>query len=510
MASKICGKLSHTLLLACIAGAFLTLAFHPFDQFYGAPISLASFLYLLSHYERVKHHFLIGFCFGIGHFTTSLYWIAYALFIEADKFAWLIPFAVLLIPSCIAFFIAILAVIIGRYLTISKIAATFLFPSVWVVIEMLRSYLIFPFPWNLLGYASNFSVELMQSASIIGVYGLSFVFALCGSALYSRSKWLISGVCLVMIILYNLGNWRIDDGLRKASIDNKAPNINLRLVQPNITDYHFGRVEKQISALKQLVHLSLQEHLDTVDFLIWPESAFPFIITHNSLWLDKLRKILPTKTILLFGADRYDDDITPPKSYNSIFSINHHSNHIGVYDKNILVPFGEYQPFRKILPFLDKITHGMQDFEPGQGFNMLQVDEGLNIKPFICYEAIFSPIIFNGIHKKSLFLLNITNDFWFGNSIGPYQHFAIARMRAIEYGTPLVRVANTGISAVIDAYGNVLQKLNLNSSGIIDINVKMFQIETHRLSGWYGTFLLLLILSGLVVGVANYVIHLYK
>jgi apolipoprotein N-acyltransferase len=494
-------------LVSLLLGAVLTLAFHPFNQFYLVPISLACFLHIVDLQSDKKQQFIIGFSFGFGHFLTSLYWISYALFVEADKFAWLMPVAVLVIPFCLALFTGLLAILISPYMKVSRVTAALIFPTLWVIIEMLRSYLIFPFPWNLLGYASNFSLPLMQMASVAGVYGLSFFLALSGSALYSKNIRLISGCYLILAISCAWGYARINDGVLKAEIDNDVRSFNFRLIQPNITEQHFGDIDKQIKALDKLSELSFQPSNFAIDFLIWPESGFPFAI--NQSFLSKFQQILASNTTLLFGADRVEQKNDVLKVYNSLVSVNH-AGDVDIYDKHTLVPFGEYQPFRNILPFLDKITYGMQDFDAGSGSDILKINRKEHIKPFICYEAIFPLRVFNEMSRKALFLLNITNDFWFGDSIGPYQHFAMARMRAIEYGMPLVRVANTGISAVIDAYGRVLQEIDLNLSGVIDISVKVLQVETVCISSFFNILMLLLILSGLLIGVANYVIHLYK
>ena len=496
-----------------VNGGLLTLAFAPFHFIFAALISFLFLIYLIEFVAQRSflQRLFFGFFYGLGHFATSLYWIAYSLSFEPEKFAWLIPFSVTLIPSLMAFFIGLFTVWISYFIKsgISRSRVCFVFASSWVLIEFCRSHAIFPFPWNLLGYTGFFSIYFVQIASVIGVYGLSFLIVL-GSVIFYSKKWLlISGVysCIALCFFYGYLKLGEFDTTRRGE-EKVTEFVKVRMVQPNFQELYFGKEEKKLGNLLKLVEMSNKDGYQDRDLIIWPESAYPFIIQENDIILKNLTKVLKSNASLVFGADRYINHFGTEKLYNSMFSLNKSKGILDIYDKKILVPFGEYVPFRQVLPFLDKVVGGNLEFSLGQTFHQLMIDKVGAIIPLICFEIIFDSLYNNALIKNALFILNITNDLWFCDSIGPYQHLAMSRMRAIEYGLPLVRVANTGISAIIDCYGRMLVVCELNTESISDYDLKIkrtFSIYTK-----YGLKFIVLDAMALIVGFNIMIIFLKR
>lgn len=458
----------NNLVLPIIIGVLLTSAFAPFNCFFSLIIALTGFLALINNANTKKKQFIIGFCFGLGHFTSSLYWIAYALLFEKEKFAWLIPLAVLGIPACLSIFTGLFSIIINCFKS-ERNNQIFAFASLWVIIEFARSHLILDFPWNLLGYASNFSLELMQIASVVGVYGLSFIIAVCSTIFYTKSLKSIAVVYSFLVCILIWGQYRITSA--EQNKDEQATSVLIRLVQPNIKESHQGDQRKQLENIDILSKLSLTERHDKMNFIVWPEAAFPFTVDLESPWLQVLSQLLPPQGYLIFGADRYAKETGKDTYYNSAIVINSKGQLIDFYDKTILVPFGEYIPFKQIFPFINKIAYGLGEFSGNLTPRSIFIKNFGEIRLLICYEAIFTAGFLNDLSDNTLFFLNITNDAWFFDSIGPYQHFAMARMRTVEYGMPLIRAANTGISGVINAYGKVISTSDLYTTKVIDINL---------------------------------------
>ncbi len=457
--------------------------------------------------------FLIGFSFGIGHFTTSLYWIANALLID-ESFIWLIPITVLGIPVIISIFMGLLAILCSYiirlllfsqyFLTLSTQVKRFhicvIFSSLWGITEIARSYLILPFPWNLLGYASNSILTLMQLASLIGVHGLSFFLAFIGSIIYSRNLKAICWAILFLTTTLLWGNTRLDSST--SNYHNSL--VSTRMVQPNITDLLSISNEKRVEALEKIFSTSATGDFSTdynkMTYLIWPESGLPFRLDATDTELPYLKT---ENAILITGVDIEEKE----KFFNSIITVDSQGKILNKYSKRILVPFGEYIPwknFLKAIPIV--VTMGEYSFYPGSDNqdniilpvgkkenNKSSDKENIYLAPYICYEAIFPLPFFSNNKPQTDLMLNITNDVWFGNSIGPHQHLAMARMRAIEYGVPMLRVANTGISAIIDSYGNQLKRLELNQLGIIDSLLPM-KIENGTFYSKYSIIILFTIL----------------
>ncbi len=509
--SKILNFLKSKFCLAIIAGALCNLAFAPIHFFPIIFISLPIFYWLCEKAKNTKEIVLFGWCYGFGYFLAGVYWIAISLLVDAQSFAWLIPFALTLIPAVLALYFTLLSYLY-KFLT-NKIPnlqnhhKIIIFAICWTLCELLRAFLFTGFPWNLIGYSFAVSDYSIQIASIFGVWGLTVFAVLLGLLpilfLQINNKRLCKitptffDKIFAITILTSLF-WVILFGVNRiANTDiNDSRNLKLRLVQGNIKqDMKWNPQEKYRNLLKH-VALSDQNNSTEVAAVIWSESSVSYAIEPNSEIIDFLKKAVPQtqnsshQGVLITGALRLKTQESGEIDavWNSVFAINN-SGIASFYDKHHLVPFGEYVPLQKYLPFVQKITDGAIGFSEGEGPKTVHT-ELFSFSPLLCYEVIFPDKIIDKKDRPDL-LVNLTNDAWFGNSSGPYQHFEMAKMRAVEYGIPLVRVANTGISAFFDPWGRVIDKINLNQEGKIDVNlVKKLEPTTYSRYSFAPLFLL--------------------
>jgi apolipoprotein N-acyltransferase len=445
-------------------GLLSSLAFAPLFFF---PILLISFSYflLLIHLAKSKKiAFFTGWWFGFGFFLAGLYWISFALLVDINSFWWLIPFAILLIPAILATYVALVA-FLAKLLSKNQYSLLVNFICLWVVAEIIRVNILTGFPWLLIGYSLCFSDYTIQLASVLGIYGLSFVglFISCTPFLLLLSNkkrdfiWVILAI-LIFITNYGFGYMRLKE------YPTTYTTTMIRVVQANIPQNLKWDYKETMNNLLKHINLSKQEH-NKIDYVIWPESAIAFPLALQDRLM--LGNILPKNSLLLSGGIRVDNANHPTSVWNTVFVINAQGEIMDFYDKTHLVPFGEYIPFKKFIP-VTKITHGTLDYSSGFGLKRIKVSNQLpSFTPLICYEAYFpEKTIASGSQPD--FIINFTNDAWYGNTSGPYQHLHMTRLRAVEQGIPIIRAANTGISAIIDSYGRILSELPLNNSGVID------------------------------------------
>jgi apolipoprotein N-acyltransferase len=449
-------------------------------------------LYLLDFPLPWKQFFLRIWALGLGFFCASLYWICQAMFVEIEVFWWAIPLCFLGIPAFMALITTSLSLwFLGwSYIAPSKIlkfvflqfgyaksksvSRLIMFASWWVFGEYFLSDFCTGFPWSLIGYTWSPVLVVAQLSSLGSVYTLSFL-TLCVAGIpylyYSksfssfRSFYVKFSAALILGILI-FGSVRL---LNKT----EYTDTTVRLVQPCIPHAVEWKILEQLLNLNKLIRLS-QSDSQNVDAVIWPEAAIGFYLEEGSALQLKLGQSVGKKSRLILGAIKRD--VEKKKNWNSIYVLNHKGEIEATYDKHHLVPFGEYVPLRhwieKILPKdkVRKVTMGILDFSEGGGPKTVTVPRLPSFSPIICYEAIFPGQVTQKKHRPK-WLLHFTNDSWFGTSVGPYQHFQIARMRAIEEGLPLVRVSNTGISGVIDPYGRILKKIDLGVVGAADVQL---------------------------------------
>jgi apolipoprotein N-acyltransferase len=454
-----------------VAGVFAAAALPPT---YAVPLLLISFpclIWLIDGAQTWRRAFWDGWWFGLGFFAAGLYWISYSLVVDF-YFVWLIPFASLCIPGALGFYIAAGAALAS--LVPQGIVRIVVFTASWVFLEWLRGILFTGFPWNGIGLVWGFSEVAIQLVAYVGVLGLGLitVFGASSVAVIARGQsttfWReFSPLFACIVTIFVVGFIRL--GLSEKVHYHR--DIHLRIVQPNIPQKLKWKKTLRDKHLATFLRLSLEPSSHPITQVIWPETAVPFIISHDTPRRLKMASVVPKNGLLLTGAIRTSARIQKPfKMWNSLYAVSEDGQIVITHDKFQLVPFGEYIPlgefFRKYLR-LKKITEGRTDFSAGPGPQTISLPNLPSFSPLICYEVIFPGSVV-GPGRRPKWLLNITNDAWFGESSGPFQHFAMARIRAVEQGLPLIRAANTGISGVIDPFGRVIKRLALNTQGIVD------------------------------------------
>jgi apolipoprotein N-acyltransferase len=472
--------------IALGAGALSALSMSPIDAWPVLFLTFPAMVWLIdgagaARWRGVPAAAWTGWWFGLGYFVLGLYWIGKAFLVDADTFAWLMPFAVLGLPAYLALFTAI-GFALARLLW-TRDASRILALAIGLTAgEWLRSKALTGFPWNTFGYALTEPLALAQTASLIGLWGLTFlavaIFAspavLIDGTSKGRKPWIapVAAIC-VLIAMGVFGAVRLSYHPTRL-----VPKVKLRIMQPDLQqDVKFNYSAK--SAVMQK-YLTLSDRstgpqstgVRDATILIWPESAFPFFLTREADAMAQIAALLPKGTVLITGSVRAPD--LPPgvrvtRAYNSIYVIDHDGNVLSVYDKLHLVPFGEYLPFQDWMEMLglQQLTKVQGGFIPGTVRRPLEIPNAPSALPLICYEAIFPEAVATG-HDRPGWIVNLTNDGWFGISTGPYQHLQQARLRAIEQGLPVVRAANTGISAVIDPLGRDVARLGLGIEGVLD------------------------------------------
>jgi apolipoprotein N-acyltransferase len=452
-------------LLLIIAGAATTLAFAPFFQVWILLLAIPFFataLRKLGANSKRIHHFIYGWCYGLGYFLSSTYWIANALLVDAAAYFWYIPFATFGLSSVLACYFGLMALLLRCKADSPILSYSFCFASSWLGCELLRAYAFSGFPWNLLGYAWGASDVTIQAASIGGVFTLSALTSLFAFAplWINERKFLASGAAIACLFaLIGFGTMRLNH-----NPTNFVEGVQLRLVQAAIPQQLKWDSAQKIANFREYLRLSAAKAVTPPTHIIWSESAMTTPFRKGDYVAKLLSEAAPKSGSILTGVIRVEGKGKDLRLYNSMQAINAEGEIDSVYDKRHLVPFGEYMPFRELLPF-KKLTQGTVDFAVGGNQQTQQTKGAPPFHTIICYEAIF-PHLSENVGAK--WLLNITNDAWFGNSTGPRQHLQMSRMRAVEQGLPLVRAAGTGISAVIDPYGRILQSLDVGLKGVLD------------------------------------------
>jgi apolipoprotein N-acyltransferase len=427
---------------------------------------------------------IAGWWFGFGYHLAGLYWVGYAFLVDAKTFGWMLPFAVTALPAGMACYTA-LGLALARLLWVRGPSRILALAVTLTAAEWLRGHLFSGFPWNVFGYALTEPLMLAQSAALIGIWGLTFiaivVFAspavLTDDRVDTRRPWLPLATSVILLAALSIyGAMRLSRS-PTAFVD----GVRLRIMQPNLQQdekFNYNAKQRVMSHYLELSDRSTgpqSSGIRDVTHLIWPESAFPFLLTREPDALAQIAALLPEGTVLITGAVRAPELPAGQKierAYNSIYVIDHDGSILSVYDKVHLVPFGEYLPFQDFLEKLGlmQLTKLPGGFLPGERRRVISVPKAPRALPFICYEIIF-PGEAMASGERPGWMINLTNDGWFGVSTGPYQHLQQARVRAIEQGLPLVRAANTGVSAVIDPVGRVIKSLPLGSEGVMDASL---------------------------------------
>jgi apolipoprotein N-acyltransferase len=471
--------------IAFASGAVSALAMAPFHAWPLLFVTFSVLVWLIDgsagRFGRPLAAAFAGWWFGFGYFLAGIYWVGIAFLVDAKTFGWLMPLAVIGLPAGLAVITALGTALAALLWTRGALRILALAAGLTIA-EWLRGHILSGFPWNTFGYALTAPLQLAQAASLIGLWGLTFVavaaFAspavLTDDRRETRRRWLPFGLAAATI-----AGFAIYGSVRLAGTPTEfVPGVALRIMQPNLsqdTKFNYGakqQVMSQYLALSDQATGPERSGVRDVTHLIWPESAFPFLLAREADAMAQIAELLQPGTVLITGAARAAEAAGGGRvrqGYNSIYVIDHDGTILSVYDKVHLVPFGEYLPFQNYLERLGlmQLTKVPGGFLSGARRRALAVPRAPAAAPLICYEIIFPGDPLDEGARPG-WLLNLTNDGWFGMSTGPYQHFHQARVRAIEEGLPLVRAANTGISAVTDPLGRVIRSLPLGVTGVLD------------------------------------------
>jgi len=422
-----------------------------------------------------KIFFLYGWLFGFGYFTSNLYWISLSLTFD-ESFKFLIPLTVVLVPAFLALFYGLASFLFAILKPKKNLSSFFLFSLMFGTIEFIRGTILTGFPWNLIAYSFSDHIEILHITSVIGTYSFNlFCISLFTSPsffiLRDNKKEIIVFILFVVTTLsfYIFGSQRLEKfNITKA----KKLNYKIRVISSNVSIDRFYKDSDPTSVINDLIKISSPQ-INEKTIFIWPEGILPGISKdqlkeYKFLFENELNK----NNILLIGINEIRKEDQTIKYFNSFTVYDHNLEILKSYDKVNLVPFGEFLPFENILGHmgLKTITNNYQSYSRGYTRNIIEVNKknfSVRLLPLICYEIIYTGNIFD--NSDFDFIINISEDGWFGQSIGPHQHFVHSIYRAIESGKYVLRSANNGITAIVNPLGIVEKQVDLGKSGYVDL-----------------------------------------
>jgi apolipoprotein N-acyltransferase len=476
-----------------IFGLVTVFSFQPFNITIINFIILPIFFLLIIHIKKKskniyrkkpfrKNLFIFGMMFGFGFYLSGISWIVNSLTFD-DNFKILIPFALLLIPLFLSLFIGLSTLLIGPILS-NNVPSIFIFSALMAFADFLRAKLFTGFPWNIWAYSLSWFTEILQILNLVGLYAFNLIvitFFTFPVILFFKinvvKKFFICASLVILILsLYIYGSFEINKN--KYLLKNINEKINVKIISPNFK-LEYGLNLNQIEdKLKKIIRYSSPEKNKKTLF-IWPEGLFSgYSYNEILIFADLFNKYFNENHYIIFGINKLEEK--KGLFYNSLLLVNNELKIIQQYNKQKLVPFGEFLPLNNLLNKfgLKKITEGHGSYLKGAKQNNIQVNN-LNILPLICYEVIFTKFIQDSNIDTNL-IVNISEDAWFGDSIGPNQHFAKSLFRAIEKGTFFLRSANKGISAIIDNKGISIKQLNRNEAGSLEYEVPLIKSKNNK------------------------------
>ena len=482
-------------------GVVTSFSLPPFNYFIINFISFSAlFLFLIkksSTEKGKKIFFFYGWLFGLGYFVTNLYWISISLTFD-KSFKLLIPLSLVLIPSFLGIFYGLICYLFRILKPKKLISSFFLFSLIFGILEFIRGSIFTGFPWNLIVFSFSNQLEILSIVSFIGTYGLNLI---CISLFVSPAIFILKStkknffVSIFFIIIFTFfyihGKFyeRKFDGLNKISNE-----FNLRVIGSKISIDRFYNDIDSISIINDLINLSNPDpNLKTI--FVWPEGLLPGISKKEFSKLNYLfEKKFNKNHLIIIGVNDQVIIDGSKKFYNTLSVYDHKLNNLNTYNKIKLVPFGEFLPFEKILKMigLKTITNNYQSFSEGEERNIIELENytfPIKFLPLICYEIIYT----GNLSDNSNFdlIINISEDGWFGNSIGPYQHFSHSVFRAIENGKYIARSANNGITAIINPLGKIEKIIKFGEDGYIDL--KKYKKIKRTIFSEYGNKIFFLI-----------------
>ena len=471
-------KIYNESILLILLGLFSSFSLPPYNHIIINFVTFSLFYFFLIRISLIsknkKIFFLYGWLFGFGYFASSLYWISLSLTFD-NNFKFLIPLSIVFIPAFLALFYGIVSYLFIIMKPKKNLSSFFLFSLIFGTIEFLRGSIFTGFPWNLIVYSFSNYIEILNITSIIGTYSLNLF---CISLFTSPSIFIFRDdkkeilICILFLIItlsfYVFGSQKIE---KFHDIEVYKHDYKIRVISSKISIERFYNEIDPVEVIEDLIKISSPQKNERIIF-IWPEGILPEISKdqlQEYKWL--FDNEFNENHLLAIGINDVIEQDRVKKYFNSFSIYDHNLEIINSYKKVNLVPFGEFLPFEKILRQigLKNITNNYQSYSRGEKRNIIEINKfNLSIKllPIICYEIIYSGNIFDD--RNFDFIINISEDGWFGQSIGPQQHFAHSIYRAIESGKYILRSANNGITAIVNPLGIVEKQVDLNQSGYVD------------------------------------------
>ncbi len=482
-------------LLPFLLGSLTVFSFQPFNFSFINFILLPTLFFLIVYVKKKsksvyrkkpfkKNLFIVGYIFGFGFYLSGIFWIAYSLTFD-DSFKYLIPFAVILIPLFLSLFVGLMTLVIGRFLSYN-FSSLLLFSGSFALSDYIRGKILTGFPWNLWAYSWSWLTEVLQVLNFLGLFAFNLlvitIFTL-PAALFFKTNLVkkiltISLMFLSIFLIYIYGTFSINKNKGLINYIDNNKKTHVKVISPNFDlkyDLSIDDVEKKLKKLIKYSNPDLKKNT----LFIWPEGVFTgYHLDEISKFKNLISDNFGKNHLILFGINSIDKNSN--NYFNSLVIVTNRLEVLHQYDKKKLVPFGEFLPFEKTLNKfgLKKITQGHGSFLKGKLQKNIEIGS-MNILPLICYEIIFPEISQKSTRKTNL-IVNISEDGWFGNTIGPHQHFAKAIFRSIEANSFLVRSANKGISAIINNKGQITKKLNINETGSIEMNIPLIESENKN------------------------------
>ncbi len=461
---------------AILLGVTSSFSLPPYGYFFINFITLNLLFILLNNNKYLynkKDFFLYGWSFGFGYFFSSLYWITISLTFDPD-FKFLIPLALILIPGFLAIFFAVPTFVLFFFKTFSKIRLILIFSLLFGISEYLRGTILTGFPWNLFIYSFSNYLSFLQALSLFGTYGLNLIcitFFLIPSILFYKKTSFETMIAIILSIIFILfflfGNYKLNISKSDNILINEE--FNLKVLASKIDINRFYNIENEKELVAQLIDLGNKSDNNLPTIFIWPEGVLTASFLKDiKKYKDLFKSNFNKDDLIILGINDIQND-KETKIFNSLVVLDKELNIISVYHKNKLVPFGEFLPFENILSKLGlkKITNHYQSFSRGIERNDIKI-KNLKILPLICYEIIYSGELSN--HNNYDLIINISEDGWFGKSIGPRQHFVHSIFRAIEEGKNIIRSSNNGITAFVNFKGEIIKSSESTKSSVIEIS----------------------------------------
>ena len=485
-------------------GALSSYSLPPYNYFIINFITFSLFLIFIFNKKRSKsnnkYFFRYGWCFGFGYFLFSLYWIAISLTFD-KSFKFLIPLAIILLPAFLAIFYALITYLFSILYSKNVVSSFFIFSILFGMIEFVRSSILTGFPWNLISFSFSDSIYFIQILSIIGTYSFNLI---CISLFTAPALFILRKsrkeilVCFSFILLFAVflifGNMRVNNFNSLESIKN---SYIIKAISSNISLDRFYSKQDELKIINELIDLSAPTKIKPTIF-VWPEGIIPdSYLKEMDIYKNLFSNKFGDDDLIIMGLNSIEIKNDKKLFFNSMAIFNNKLDLIANYNKVNLVPFGEFTPFENILSMigLKTVTNGYQSFSSGakrEPLNIINDKIDLNLLPLICYEIIYS----GKLSRDSNFdyIINISEDGWFGNSVGPMQHFSHSIFRSIESGKYIIRSTNNGISAIINPIGIIEQEVVFGSTGYVELSENKLLKSTPFMLHGNKIFLILILI----------------